>query len=154
MIRFGEPKDVNQILAIARAWPTHFVESAYPLIKMDFLEQQSAVVEITETVRSFVVWSANAVELEILWLATDPDYIEQGLASKLLEVVISSAAGQRVVLAKTATLDSVIPNTDFEGSAFEQTHSFFYRNGFIEGCRLVSYWSETNHCLIFLRRIG
>lgn len=153
MIRRGTENDLAQVLGIVGSRPSHFVPASYPLIEADFRKLPSYVWENNGTLAGFIVWMNSASELELLWLAVDPEAAGAGIGGKLVDVAMSEVTTQHVILLKTASTDSEIPGTRFSGAAYKGTIEFFLRRGFREACRLESYWGPRNHCVILCRHV-
>lgn len=151
--RLGRPQDIEGVAQIVSAWPSHFVNTATMYIQRDFSEQQSAIFEEGGRAIGFIVWSSTALDIEVLWVAVHPLHVRKGVGTKLVDYVLSRRTTQMNVLVKTATEDSVIPGTEFDGSAYAGTDLFFRSQGFERICRITSYWGPENHCYLMHRRV-
>lgn len=151
MIRRGTQHDLRHVLQVVASRPSHFAPASYPLIEADFRKLPSYVWENNGTLAGFIVWMKSASELELLWLAVDPEAAGTGIGGKLVDAAMSEVTTQHVILLKTASPDSEIPGTRFSGAAYKGTIEFFVHRGFQEACRLESYWGPRNHCVVLYR---
>lgn len=152
-IRDGVPSDWPEIERLIRAWPTHFVEAAIPLVRQTFLQHQTILcVADHGNVLGFMIWRTDGRELELCWMAVDPHYTRRGIGGAILESVLLRRTTESRVFGETATTDSVIPNTNFDGSSYTSTHRFFAKFGFTLGSRHESYWGPRNHMVIIEKR--
>lgn len=154
MIRPAQDGDLTAILRLVDAWPSHFVESAKPLINRDFQAHNTIVFVKNEKVTGFLIWSIGNREIELRWLAVDPDHTRNKIGSGLVRHVMSSIKTENRIVLRTATTDSIISGTGFQGEAYEATHTFFERLGFLEERIIRDYWGESNHCLVLSRKVN
>jgi len=153
MIRPGAAQDVVAIRRLVEAWPSHFVPAALPLIEADFAKLSSLVWEEAGIVRGFLIWAAHAVEIEMLWMAVDPSHLRQCIGTRLVEAALADATTQRIVSLKTSDPSAQIPGTQFDGSAFMGTLSFFHRLGFRTVTSLESYWGPGSNAIVLLKNV-
>jgi ribosomal protein S18 acetylase RimI-like enzyme len=154
MIRSGHPADAEGAMRVVRAWPTHFVPAAYPYIEADIKRLPSLVWVDEDKIQGFAVWVANAYEIELLWLAVHPGATRRGIARQLVAAAESMATTQQLFILKTATPDSVVPNSQFCGMAYEGTLRFFHAMGFRVAGRLDAYWGPANHCFVLTKALN
>jgi tRNA-dependent cyclodipeptide synthase len=152
-LRPALPTDLQDIIRLAQAWPTHFVPAAIPLIEADFATGHTIVWQEATGLSGFVIWDTDGDEMELKWLAVAPRAIGNGIGSSLVNAALKSATTERRVILYSATTDSIIPGTFFNAALYDFTHRFFVRNGFHEERRLESFWSPTNHALLFVREL-
>lgn len=146
-IRPAIPGDLKAVMEIVSAWPAHFVDAGKEMIVRDFAAHRSAVATIDGRVAGFLNWRTDGEEMELLWLAVAPDVVRCGVATALVKYVMQRATTERHVFLLTATTDSNIPGTAFEGQQFAATNAFFEKLRFAEEKVLPSYWGEQNHAL-------
>lgn len=146
-------EDQARVAEIVRSYPQHFVPEAGGLILKDAREQNAVVLERDGQVDAFAVWTANAVELEILWLATAPAARRQGCAAALIRHVEAQRRGQRVLLCKSADNRAKVPGTALSGAAFAGTHRLFERLGIKRRGSIESYWGPEDHCALFVKSL-
>jgi len=145
------PSDLPEILEVVRAWPTHFVPAAIPMVESDFTKGKALVWKDSSHVVGFAIWDTDGNEMELKWLAVAPRCIRRGIGSALVRAFLDEATTERRAFLLTATTDSSIPGTDFNASLFHSTHHFFANHGFRRERRLDSLWSPTNHADLFVR---
>ncbi len=154
MIRTGNKQDRPAMQRIVKAWPSHFVPASYPYIDADITDCQSFVWEDESGVRGFIIWTAHAFEIEMLWMGIAPDCTRQKIGTRLVEAVLAAATSQRIVSLKTSDPEAAIPNSQFDGMAFKGTIEFFAKLGFHVACRLDAYWGSANDALVLVKHIG
>lgn len=154
MIRTGHIEDLPAVMRLVRAWPQHFVPASYSFIEKDFANLASLVWEEDGEVCGFLIWMSNAYEIEMLWLAVSPGASRRGIATELVNAVESLATTQQIIMLKTATPDSIIPESEFSGLAYSATIAFFESLGFRVAGRLESYWGIHNHCCVFIKSLA
>ena len=148
IIRIGTPGDWPEIERLIRAWPTHFVAEALPQVRADFDNCSTTLCEDgTGRVLGFMVWRTDGAEMELLWMAVDPAFARQGVCRSVVQAVLCERGPERRVFGRTATLDSIIPNSGFSGAAYASTRRFFEGFGFRLGKRHEKYWGPTNHMI-------
>lgn len=147
-IREAHADDLPAILAIVTNRPAHFVAAAQPLICTAFSEHRTLVCVEKETLLAFLIWSSSRSEIELLWLAVAPGHEHRGMGTALVRAVMETATTQSRVFLRTATTDSTIPGTTFNGTAYSHAIRFFESLNFAQEARVEGYWSPTNHCLI------
>lgn len=153
-IRAAEKADWLAIQSIIKAWPTHYVDAAMPLIESDFKRGKTFIWERNRQVLAFLIWDTNGSEIEMKWLAVAPFATGSGIGSSLVNAVIDSATTEKRVFLLTATTDSEIPGTRFRGSDFSATIRFFEGLGFSKASVIEKIWGERNNALLmekFLR---
>ena len=103
-ITIGKKKNLNEVMAIVKQWPTSFTPEAYGLIRADFLEQKSFVSRSMKTgkIVGFVIFSTNAYEVELIWMAVEKNDCRHGVATNLVEEVISGTEQQKIIIAKVS----------------------------------------------------
>jgi len=147
-LRMARSHDWPSLLVLIREWPTHYVEAAIPRIEADFTRGHAFVWEEDGRILGFMIWDTNGSEIEMKWLAVSPTATRRGIGSALVNAVLDSATTERRVFLLTATTDSVIPGTRFDGSAYADTIRFFERLGFRRARVLNQFWGAGNHALI------
>ncbi|MEP3479755.1 MAG: hypothetical protein ABJZ55_10945 [Fuerstiella sp.] len=153
VIRNGNEQDLPRVMDIIASLGTHFIPESHAYIADDFLNLNSLVYETNCVVHGFIVWISHSVEIELLWLAIDPMEGRNGVGSCLVEAVLETATTQRMVIAKTATIDSQFPEPSVSGLHFQGTIRFFEKLGFHQ-CAIVSdFWAIGNHCQMLLKRL-
>lgn len=152
-LRLATPDQLAAILSIARAWPTHFVPAGLEAIAADFERASAIVAKTDEGVSGFLIWSADAESIEILWMAVDPRYSRKGIGRSLVDAVVAQSPGASAMIVKTATLDSRLAGTQLDGTDFEGTHRFFQAMGFTPMEVAQAHWSPHNHALILRRSL-
>ncbi len=152
-IRTGTPADWPEIERLIRAWPTHFVAEALPQVRADFDNGSTTLCDDgTGRVLGFMVWKTDGAEMELLWMAVDPAFARKGVCRSVVQAVLCERGTERRAFLRTATLDSVIPNSGFSGAAYASTYRFFERLGFRLGKRHDGYWGSSNHMIEIERR--
>lgn len=161
-IRQVDPvKDVEEVLGIAKAWPTHFVAEGIRQIDRDLLQHQALIATVLvpkvskskhEVVAGFIIWRAEGKQAELLWMAVRPELGHRGIGRQLVERFLAEVKAYERVVLRTATTDSEIPGTDFHGKSYSATHRFFESVGFQDEEVIRSYWGPTNHCLLMRMR--
>lgn len=152
-LRPGAASDRPAIMAIAASWPTHFVDEGLRQIERDFKTHKATVATVQGRVVGFLIWSTNGEKMELLWLAVDPRSGRRRIGTSLVSSVLAEARTEDEVFLKTATTDSVVPGTLFEGSAYSATNEFFKTLGFDETARIERYWGPQNHALVMTKRL-
>jgi len=148
-LREGQPSDWPEIERLLRAWPTHFVEAAIPLARQEFSRDKTLLCDDGNgKVLGFMTWRTDGRELELLWMAVDPAHLREGVCTSVVKAVLCQRRQERRIFGRTATLDSVIPGTQFSGRAYEPTYRFFEKFGFRFTTRHEGYWSPTNHMIV------
>lgn len=148
-LRESSPADWPEIERLLRCWPTHFVEAAIPLAKQDFNYHRTLVCQAeNEKLLGFMVWSTDGTEIELLWSAVEPTEAGKGIGSAIVRAVLAERRQERRVFGRTATTDSRIPGTGFDGGAYAATHRFFERLGFRLTTRHDRYWGPDNHMVV------
>lgn len=146
--RLGRQADLPQILAVASAWPAHFVPRGLRAIAADFAAHCSAVIEEDGAAVAFVVWLETSLELEILWVATHPRKTRRGFGARLVRFALEHGQDQVQALVKTASEDAKIDGTCLDGFKFHGSLAFFESLGFRRCCRLDSFWGPEDHALL------
>jgi ribosomal protein S18 acetylase RimI-like enzyme len=153
LLRDGTPDDWPEVERLLRSWPTHFVQEAIPLAEQDFIKHRTLVCEAENGgLLGFMVWSTDGKELELLWSAVEPTEAGKGIGSAIVRAVLAERRQERRAFGRTATVDSQIPGTTFDGGAYVATHRFFERLGFRLTTRHDGYWGPTNHMVIIEMR--
>lgn len=152
-LRAARRDDWPALLKLIRQWPTHFVESAMSAIEADFRRTRTFVWEENGQIVGFMIWSTDGYDIEMKWLAVSPTATGRGIGSALVNAVLESASTERRIFLFTATTDSVIPGTAFDGSAFANTIRFFERLGFRRVGLLRDFWGQHNHALSLEREL-
>ena len=145
--------DLAGIVSIAASWPTHFTPEGVSAIESDARRHQCLVIRRNHAPAAFIVWVVTATEMELLWLATEPRYQGQGLATMLVKAVEATVTSQRIITFKTATLDSVVENRRFDANAFHSTHAFFSKLGYEQDAVIDSFWDKGNHAAIWAKKL-
>lgn len=154
-IRAGMPADWPEIERLVRAWPTHFVAEAVPLVRADFDASSTTLCDDgTGRVLGFMIWKTDGAEMELLWMAVDPAFARKGVCRSVVMAVLCERRSESRVFLRTATLDSVIPNSGFSGAAYQSTYHFFESLGFRLGRRHEGYWGASNHMIEIERIYG
>lgn len=149
-LREGTSSDWPEIERIIRAWPTHFVEKVIPLVREDFFRHQTILCANSKgQLLGFSIWRTDGCELELLWIAVEPSQVGIGIGRSIVQAVLCQRSHEHRVFLRTATTDSIIPDTSFNGAAYEATHRFFQNLGFIFGARHEGYWGAQNHMIEF-----
>lgn len=148
-LREGHDSDWPEIERLIRAWPTHFVEAAIPLAREEFFQHKTILCDDGNgKVLGFMTWRTDGHEMELLWMAVDPAHARAGVCTSVVKALLCQRRRERRIFGRTATLDSVIPGTQFSGRAYEPTYRFFERFGFKFTTRHEGYWSPTNHMIV------
>jgi ribosomal protein S18 acetylase RimI-like enzyme len=152
-LRKASPADLEEILSIARSWPSHFTPQGLEAIAADFTRSSAMVALEGGCTAGFILWTGSLDTVEILWIAVHPRHVRRGIGTALVEEVIrrSPDAGEAIV--KTATEDSEIPGTDLDGASFRGTHEFYRKLGFEPVEVLKAYWAPNNHALVLSRSL-
>lgn len=153
MIREATPADEAAVLSLVRAWPTHFVDAALPRVRRDFVSHRTFVDERAGKIVGAIVWRQVPTELEILWMAVQPDLARTGIGTALAAAVERQVSRQGRVFLKTASTDSTIVGTAFSGAAYGGTHAFWARLGYHIVYRIEDGWGPGNHCVIMEKKL-
>ena len=147
-LREGTPSDWPEIERLIRAWPTHFVEEAVPLVRADFFQHQTMLCDNgTGQVLGFMIWRTDGRELELLWMAAEPSDARRGIGRSVVQAVLYQRSVEHRVFLRTATTDSVIPNTACSDPNYDAITLFFQSLGFILGTRHEGC-SELNNSMV------
>jgi ribosomal protein S18 acetylase RimI-like enzyme len=146
-LRKAEPSDLRAALDIVASRPAHFVPAVYPLIEADLIRHQALMAVADSRIVGFLVWRVEGREIELLWMAVTPDFERKGVGTMLLRHVLNTASDKTHVYLLTATTDSTIPGTAFNGTLYSNTIRFFKRRGFMEEKILLGHWGASNHAL-------
>jgi len=152
--RSARKGDLSEILSILDAWPTHFVAAAKELVSEVFAKHRTIVWEAQTRVVGFLIWRDDDKEIEILWMAVAPNWSRKGIGSALVRSVMATAATQTRIFLRTATSDSIVPETRFDGKSYEATIRFYHRFGFANENIERDYWGPSNHSLIMGRPLN
>jgi ribosomal protein S18 acetylase RimI-like enzyme len=139
--------DLETILNVLQAWPTHFVERAATEVRRTFDPESTLVAERAGILTGFLMWQADPTGCQVTWMAVLPSLARRRVGTTLMNEFLREVTIRPVTL-RTATLDSQIPGTAFTGPAFAGTRSFFKSLGFIETRVDHEYWGPTNHSLV------
>lgn len=137
------------ILQIIDQLPQYFL----PIVKNDISElllscPSLVALDQNKIIVGFLIWEARFTETELLWMAVVPSLRGQSVGSALLDSCLKSIDMAKPVFLRTATTDSEIPGTSFDGNAYQVTQDFFYSRGFTVLEKILGYWGPKNHCLI------
>ncbi len=110
-----------------------------------------AAVDPAGDVVGFLMWDERPHETELLWMAVHPQAKGNHVGSALLSNCLAGLDPSKPVYLLTATTDSKIPGTAFDGTAYEATERFFSQRGFVPAEVRKSYWGPMNHCLVMRR---
>jgi tRNA-dependent cyclodipeptide synthase len=146
-LRAGTPGDWPEIERLLRAWPRHFVEEGIRLARDDFEHHRTIVCIDNRRLCGFLIWRTDGQELELLWMAVEPSRVQQGIGRRMVEGVLGQRSTEARVFGRTATTDSIIPNSEFSGAAYARTLGFFQKLGFTIGKRYEQYWGPQNHMI-------
>lgn len=154
-LRKGRPEDLSEIERLIRSWPSHFVAEALPFVRADFNAHSTTVCDDgAGRVLGFMIWKTDGAEMELLWMAVDPDFARRGICRSVVQAVLCERDSEERVFLRTATLDSVIPNSGFSGAAYASTYRFFEFLGFRLGERHEGHWGPSNHMIEIERDYG
>ncbi|MCC6910206.1 MAG: GNAT family N-acetyltransferase [Phycisphaerales bacterium] len=96
------------------------------------------------------MWVAHAFEMELLWMAVDPQSTRRGIGRQLVVAAMDTVCTQQVVSLKTTDPDTVPNGSTLSAAGFRETVGFFQHLGFRIGARLGGYWgSGTDAMLLF-----
>ncbi len=151
-IRESTTEDEAVVRDLISAWPTHFVKAAESLVMNDFRRGKTFICEDQGSPLGFLIWTENQADIELLWLATHPTAIRKGIGRTLVAAVEARATSQRRFFLKTASTDSVIPGTTFDGPSYRGTHDFFTKLGYKPFELIPNGWGKGNHCLIMEKK--
>mgnify|MGYP003334720105 CR=1 FL=1 len=151
LIRAANPQDLMDILAILNEWPKHFVGPARSMVTDDFNNHRTLIFENHGTVEGFLIWREIDGKIEALWLAVMPHCCNHGIGRSLMNALFAIALPEQEIFLLTATTDSVVPNTTFDGPAYAATIRFFLGLGFKEIATVPNYWGPGNHCLVMAK---
>ena len=150
-LREAGPADLEEVLSIARSWPSHFTQQGLEAIAADFSCSPAMVVLEDGRTAGFILWTKSLDTVEILWIAVHPRHVRRGIGTTLVEQVIARSSDAEKAIVKTATVDSQIPGTDLNGDSFRGTHEFYHKLGFAPVEVLKGYWGPQNHALVLSR---
>ena len=147
-VRKALPTDVDAVVAISRTRPKHFVDEGVGWIATSVTDSEGAVaVDDNKKVIGFLTWESNDVATELLWMATLESAASYQAGKRLLAYCFQQIDMSKRVFLRTATPDSVIDGTQFDGSAFFRTISYFEHMGFRQTSVERDFWRTGNHCL-------
>lgn len=152
-LREAGPADLEEILSIARSWPSHFTLQGLEAIAADFARSAAMVALEDGRTAGFILWTGSLDIVEILWIAVHPRHVRRGVGTALVEEVVRRSSGAREAIVKTATEDSEIPGTDLDGASFRGTHEFYQKLGFVPVDMMKGYWGPRNHALVLSRSL-
>lgn len=149
MIVQGAPAHRDEALSIIDLLPDYFLPRVRDEIDPLFLSKPWLVsLDDAGQVAGFLVWDERASETELLWMAVHPSAQGRSIGSALLSACFQCIDLSKPVFLLTATTDSKIPGTAFDGTAYEKTYQFFASRGFVRVEVRQSYWGPENHCLV------
>lgn len=145
----GSDSYVGSALGIIDALPRHFLPSVKAQIAPLFTTHPSLVaIDDSGNALGFLIWEVRPDETELLWMAVHPASQRQSVGSSLVRECLRRIDLNKAVILLTATTDSVIPGTEFDGAAYGRTLIFFESHGFVHGEVRLAFWGKQNHCLV------
>lgn len=149
MLREGGLTDFPAVELVLRSLPKYYIEGAIPHILEDMNTSQLVLAEVGSETAGFMAWrDTDAATTELLWMAVLPRFWSEGIGTRLVRYAIGKSRHSSRVFLRTASPDSVIKGTSFDGKAYVRTIKFFEHIGFIRKAVLLDYWGPDNHCLL------
>jgi ribosomal protein S18 acetylase RimI-like enzyme len=152
-VRRAEPSDLRGIISIISSLPGYFVTAAGDAVRRSFPESNTAVAVRRNRIVGFLMWRTDGVKIEILWAGVRSEEQRRGVGTAMFEALLEAVISETEVFVLTATPDSNIPGTQFDGSLYAGTADFYKRLGFKEIEILRGHWGEENHALKMARPI-
>src|SRR5688572_2780401 len=109
LIHYAHWDDVNEVIQIMRAWPSHFVDNGIDLAADAFNPSRTYIARVNGIAVGFVIWTVTSNDIELEWMAVLPQYTGRGIGAKLVQAVLENVTTQSTLTLLTATLDSEIP---------------------------------------------
>lgn len=148
-LREGGLGDFPAVEFVLRSLPKYYVEDAIPRIFEDLHTCQLVLAEVDSETVGFMAWrDTDTTTTELLWMAVLPRFWSEGIGTRLTQYAIGKSHHSSRVFLRTASPDSVIEGTSFDGAAYVRTIQFFEYIGFVKTEVLRDYWGPGNHCLV------
>ena len=119
--------------------------AAIPEIVAAFATSHTLLWDDGGTIAGFLVWSRQGNAVELQWMSVAESASRRGIGSALVHAAVANAAPSSRVFLLTATPDSVIPGSAFDGNAYVETIAFFESLGFRISARHERLWGPQNH---------
>lgn len=144
-VRLARPDDLPAVLSLVAQRSRHFATTAIPEVAAAFATSHAFLWDDGGAIAGFLVWSRQGNIIELQWMSVAKSASGHGIGSALVHAVVSNAASSSRVFLLTATPDSVIPGSAFDGGAYIETIRFFEHLGFRISARHDRFWGPQNH---------
>jgi ribosomal protein S18 acetylase RimI-like enzyme len=147
-IQIKKSTDIPTALSIAKKNPHYFNPPGLEAMKIDFNTGQLMGAYSDSKMVGFINFKElNNQTVELVWMAVDPDFQDQGIGGQLIKEGIELLP-KKYLICETKTLSEIDPDPKYA-----RTRNFYFKQGFIPLETINPYpgWGKDNPCQLFVK---